>query len=130
MGYRCTIGSACFLPVLSAALAILLVATPPAHAGTQGFAEGIEDLPLMPGLHSRKDSLTVFDSPYGSIVESMAEGAVSPADITNFYARTLPQLGWTRATTTTFRRDTEELTLDLGHSNGAAVVRFRIAPLD
>lgn len=130
MGHHGTIGSSCLLPVLPAAFAILLVAMTVAHAGTQGFADGIEDLPLMPGLQNRKDSLTVFDSPYGSFVESMAEGAISPADITSFYARTLPQLGWTRTTTTTFRRDTEELTLDLGHSNGATVVRFRIAPRD
>ncbi|NKD78084.1 hypothetical protein HEQ60_09970 [Haematospirillum sp. H1815] len=114
---------------LTVALAIAL-ATAVASASVQDFAEGIEDLPLMPGLQSHEGGLTVFDSPYGTIVESTAKGRVLPADVLDFYARTLPQLGWTRTGETLFRREAEELVLDVGQNKTDVIVRFRVMPVD
>ena len=91
------------------------------------FVEGIEDLPLMPHLRQGADDPTVFDTPYGSIVESSASGQVSNRDILDFYLNTLPQLGWSPQSETSFQRDSEHLTLNITRSNASAYVLFRIS---
>ena len=95
-------------PVLtSAVLAALLLAASPfgvrvpgihpaqAQAGMGGaFVEGIDDLPLMPGLVGMADQSLVFDKPDGRIVQAVATGRVQASAVRSFYADTAPQLGW------------------------------------
>lgn len=93
-----------------------------------GFVEGFEDLPLMPGLSSVAGSAVSFDSPYGRIVESVVRGRLQKAAVVSFYDRTLPQLGWVRSAGGDFRREGEILTLDI-HDRGPVVeVRFQVSP--
>jgi hypothetical protein len=119
--------------------AALFALAPIAAAAAEGaFLAGVEDLPLMPGLAEVAGAATVFDAPQGRIVESYAAGAVTADEIRSFYAQTLPQLGWTAASPTAanpsgagqivFRREGEQLSLEITPGDAATTVRFTLAP--
>ncbi len=85
--------------------------------------QGLTELPEM-GLE--------FDKPGGRIVEAVAGGTVTQAQVIEFYRRSLPQLGWQRAEGQggSFVRDKEWLSIDFppaGPGN-QTLVRFRITP--
>lgn len=107
-------------------LGFLLLAAP---AGAQSFVDGIDDLPLMPGLAQTGDS-SVFDSPQGRVVEALAEGRVPQNAVAAFYARTLMELGWRRATGNVFIREGEKLAIDADppDARGTVKVRFFLTP--
>ncbi|MCA3248604.1 MAG: hypothetical protein ACKOEE_03615 [Tagaea sp.] len=112
--------------VFAAVLCLLAALAAPARA--QGaFVAGIEDLPLMPGLTAQGEA-SVFDAPQGRIVEASAQGAASRAAILEFYARTLPQLGWRGDGDGRFAREGERLVLEFPASQGATLVRFFLRP--
>ena len=120
--------------ILAAVLVtVLLAVLAGARAGEGGiaFVSGIEDLPLMPGLAEVEETGMVFDTPAGRIVEAFASGRVSRAQVVSFYAATLPQLGWSPADATRFRREGETLELHFPATPGAAgqlTVRFALKP--
>ncbi|SOE00278.1 hypothetical protein [Caenispirillum bisanense] len=122
------------LPAIRAPLAVLAALVVLALAGgarAESFVDGFEDLPLMPGLQQSTDSTTLFDSPYGRIVEAYASGPTTPAQVLDFYAETLPQLGWTRSANAEFRREGETLHIAFPRPPGGAsglVVRFEVSP--
>ncbi len=103
-----------------------------AGQGAAAFVGGIEDLPLMPGLEEDAAGRMVFDTAAGRIVEAYALGAVSPAEVLEFYAATLPQLGWRREGETAFRREDEILVLEFSGGKAgpapALTVRFALSP--
>jgi hypothetical protein len=108
-------------------LGLLLLAAP---AAAQSFVDGIDDLPLMPGLAQTGDS-SVFDSPQGRVVEALAEGRVLPGVVAAFYARTLSELGWRRAASgAVFLREGEKLAIDADppDARGTVKVRFFLTP--
>ena len=129
-------------PVLtSAVLAILLFAASPsgvrvpgiypAQAAENAFVDGIDDLPLMPGLVGVGDQSLVFDKPDGRIVQAVATGRVRAAAVRSFYADTAPQLGWKSAGEGRFTRDGESLRIELtdpGAPGGVLTVRFIVNP--
>jgi hypothetical protein len=135
-------------PVLTSAVlaALLLAASPfgvrvpgihPAQAQAQvmsaggTFVEGIDDLPLMPGLVGVADQSLVFDKPDGRIVQAVAAGRVQASAVRSFYADTAPQLGWKSAGEGRFTRDGESLRIELidsGAPGGALTVRFLVNP--
>ncbi len=101
----------------------------PAQGG--GFVSGFEDLPLMPGLENVAGSDIVFDTPAGRIIEAEARGRVAREGVLDFYARTLPQLGWEHFLEGEYRREGEALKLEIGgetSSGGPLSVRFFLAP--
>ena len=91
------------------------------------FVPGIADLPLMPGLRPVEPASTYFDSPAGRIVIAYAGGPLERPAILAFYATTLPQLGWTRAGDTDYRRDGEALRIEIGEAR-PPLVRFTLSP--
>lgn len=137
--------------LLSAALAaVLLQVQPPGFPGGAGlcgpsgvqaadaFVEGIDDLPLMPGLVPVADQALVFDKPGGRIVQAVATGSLDASAIRSFYAETAPQLGWAAAGEGRFVRDGELLRIELVESGqpglarsgtgGPVTVRFMLIP--
>jgi hypothetical protein len=92
------------------------------------FVAGLEDLPLMPGLAMIKDAGVDFDTPQGRIVEAYAKGKASLAQVLDFYAATLPQLGWAAASRSEYRREGELLRLELYEEAGELTVRFYLSP--
>ena len=103
-----------------------------AGQGTVAFVGGIEDLPLMPGLEEDAAGRMVFDTAAGRIVEAFASGAVSRTQVLDFYAATLPQLGWRREGETAFLREDEILVLEFSAGKAgpapALTVRFALSP--
>lgn len=113
--------------ILLGGLALLAAAgLTPARA--EGFLTAYEDLPLPAGLAEVAGAGMAFDSPGGRIVEAYAKGPAKAADVLKFYATTLPQLGWTRESDTTYRRDAEVLMLEAGADGRLLVVHFTISP--
>ncbi len=108
--------------------AVLLTATTVGRAGE--FLAGFDDLPVMPGLAPVKEAGIVFDTPAGRIVEGYAAGAVDRTAVRQFYAKTLPQLGWRKKSQKEFRREGEKLTIDFKGKDGALTVRFTLSPKD
>ncbi|HYD32019.1 MAG TPA: hypothetical protein VEB64_14355 [Azospirillaceae bacterium] len=101
-----------------------------APAAGSGFVDGIDDLPLMPGLKAVDGLSVVFDNPGSRFIQTAAKGAMPAAAISSFYTRTLPQLGWRPAGEGRFQRDDEILQIDFPGAvpGGGTLVRFTLTP--
>jgi hypothetical protein len=108
------------------ALLVLLLAPLPALADS--FVAGTEDVPLMPGLAPVEGSALTFDKPQGRIVEAQASGKVTRAAVHQFYAASLPQLGWKSAGTDAWRRESETLRLEFHGRDGDLTIGFTLSP--
>ena len=113
-----------------AAAAALLIACAAAAPAADAFLAGLDDVPLMPRLTELADARVKFDSAAGRVVEAIAVGAVAPADVLAFYARTLPALGWRWESEATWSREGERLRIEFPRprSGGEIAVRFFLAP--
>jgi hypothetical protein len=111
---------------LIALAALAVMAIRPAFA--QGYLSVYEDLPLAPGIHEVPASGVSFDSPGGRIAEAYAKGPVKAAEVFQFYATALPQLGWKRESDQLYRREAEVLRLEASPAKGDVVVHFQISP--
>lgn len=98
---------------MASALLFMAVLSQAASAQTaQRFFSLLPDMPVAPGLSEIKDQSAVFDKPEGRIVDIVAELAPKDlASIRDFYAQTLPQLGWRRLGPSAFTRGAEHLIL-------------------
>lgn len=96
---------------------------------SERFVEGVEDLPLMPGLANVEAAGLAFDTVEGRIMVAFASGRVTREAVVAFYTDTLPQLGWKRERELRFRRDNENLTLEFSRSSGGLTVRFALSPV-
>jgi hypothetical protein len=114
-------------PALVALVAVMaLIAT--MASSDERFIAGLEDLPLMAGLHEVREVTIVFDKPDGRIVEATALGAVTVGEVQRFYLTTLPELGWVTAGDLRFVREGETLVLTLTEGDEGVRVRYSIAP--
>jgi hypothetical protein len=109
-------------------LAVLLLLLAPLPALADSFVAGTEDVPLMPGLTPVAGSALAFDKPQGRIVEAQASGNVTRAAAHQFYAASLPQLGWKPAGANAWRREGETLRLDFHGRDGDLTVGFTLSP--
>jgi len=113
------------------ALLLALMLLPPigvASYAADAFVAGTEDLPLMPGLVMVEGAGMQFDTPQGRIVEAYAKGAATRAAVLDYYAATLPQLGWKAESRTSYRREGESLRLELYEEASGLTVRFYLSP--
>lgn len=92
------------------------------------YLRGIQDLPLMRELTELEEAGVIFDKPAGRIVISLVEGEVSEAKVLDFYANTLPQLGWTPEGKATFHREGEVLRIEFEANDKPLRVRFSLSP--
>ena len=117
---------------LIAFLTICIVEMPSSvQSQTPAFLSVIDDLPLMPGLREDTDRTLSFDTPNGRIAEITASGRVKVGGVTDYYSRTLPQLGWKLVTLDRYIREGEVLNIDIAESNEDGVyllVHFRLSP--
>lgn len=120
--------------MLAACLALAGLCATPIPLAAAAFLSIAEDVPLMPGLTEIPDTATVFDKPSGRIASTEAKGAVSALSVRQFYAATLPQLGWQAVGSSetgpaSFRREAELLRLSMsGRDNASLTVRFELLP--
>jgi hypothetical protein len=94
----------------------------------ESFVYGFEDLPLMTGLSQVVGNSVLFDTPQGRIVQATAVGDVRQSSVLQFYAETLPQLGWTLVADAEFRREGETLRLEFTMLDQRLEVRFLVEP--
>ena len=92
------------------------------------FFSAIEDMPLAPGLTEAPGASTVFDKPEGRIVQLVASGRVDRDAVLRFYGETLPQLGWKNSGGGNWRREDEQLRLEVRPKGRDAELRISIAP--
>ena len=110
-------------------IAAVLAAAAVGAAAQERFVGGTEDLPLMAGLSEVAGRGMVFDTPAGRIVEAYARGPVSRDEVLEFYAVTLPQLGWRADGDAAFRREGEVLKLEFpAPGPDGLTVLFTLAP--
>ncbi len=102
--------------------------TTQSETANQRFVAGLEDLPLMPGLNELTGSGFAFDSATGRIVEAYATGDLAQQQVLDFYAETLPQLGWEQASPRGFKREGERLSIEFVKGGNPLTVRFSLAP--
>ncbi len=105
-----------------------VAALPDPVRSESGFFSGIPDLPLMAGLTEDRAATVIFDKPQGRIVKMTAKGRVSRTDVTKYYSRALPQLGWQALGPDRFRRDGEILLLKLSGTGKDLLVRISLSP--
>ncbi|MBI3453654.1 MAG: hypothetical protein HY057_12665 [Rhodospirillales bacterium] len=124
------------LIVLWLCLGLAVPAVAAMAQAAEGFVTGVEDMPLMPGLTQLGGAIG-FDAPSGRIVEVYAEGAVTRERVLEFYAATLPQLGWQAIRPGAFRREGEMLQIEFpppdraraaSRQAGSLIVRFFLSP--
>jgi hypothetical protein len=95
------------------------------------FLSVIDDLPLMPGLLEDTGGALRFDTATGRIAETLASGPYEAKAVIDYYAQTLPQLGWKLENLDRYLREGEILSIDVANSNGKSVeamVHFRLSP--
>ncbi len=96
------------------------------------YLSAVADLPLPPGMVEDLGAGISFDKPEGRIVEALARGAVTKADVTIFYRASLPELGWRKLTDdasgSSWQRGDERLDVDIVDNGNPLIVRFSIAP--
>lgn len=95
-------------------------------AAALSFLSAIDDMPLMDGL-VETDAQTVFETPFGRIIEAEASGDADPDAIARFYAETLPALGW-RAVEgdDAYERGDERLQILVTDTGQTVNARFRL----
>ncbi|MBM3573481.1 MAG: hypothetical protein FJX52_14175 [Alphaproteobacteria bacterium] len=121
--------------LLFSATAIAALTTSPVWAAQgialprEAFVEGVEDVPLMPGLTNVEAAGLAFDTPQGRIVVAYASGSVERDAVLTFYAATLPQLGWVRERDGRYRRDAESLSFEFSRTASGLTVRITLSPV-
>ena len=109
-------------------LVLLLLLSPPVAAWAADFVPGTEDVPVMKGLKPVTDSAVVFDKPQGRIVEAQFHGKLGRRQVEDFYAATLPQLGWKSGAADSWQREDETLHLEFTGRDGDLKVGFTLSP--
>ncbi|WP_455373954.1 hypothetical protein [Limibacillus halophilus] len=108
---------------------VLLLAFLAAPAWAQtAFLQDLDDVPLPSGLVEDEAAGLSFDKPSGRIVEAEASGALPQGEVRDFYARTLPQLGWTAEGGDRFLRAGESLSLSYSEAGGSLTVHYTLQP--
>lgn len=112
--------------VLIAALALALAAPAPAFAQRTAFVSALEDVPLPMGF-SEQGEPVVFETPAGRILQVQAEGSAGPSSVREYYALSLPQLGWTPLEDRfAFVRGGDTLEIDVSGTEDGARLAFRL----
>ncbi len=98
---------------------------------SEDFVQGSEDIPLLVEMEKMFDEGLGFDSPAGSIMSSSYETKISLERVRNFYAKTLPQMGWKLVKKdekkSVFKRENEKLEIEFAIQNNKNVAKFFIS---
>jgi hypothetical protein len=94
------------------------------------FIDILGDVPLYEGINVDYDSLLIFDKPDGRYIELVAyiKSGVHAAQIEQFYAQSLPMLGWKNMGNRAFVRQNERLKINFHESDSTRFVRFEVSP--
>lgn len=102
-----------------------------ASSANAEYFDAIEDLPVAPGLEEAAPGFS-FDGAAGRIVGANAAGQASAHNVREFYAETLPALGWSPSPGVSadgdliFLRGRERLALSVAPRADGSAVRVRL----
>lgn len=130
------------LPIVALCLAAALCAAPAVMAQDQAansaapvqntftqtvYSSIASDLPLMPGMEEKPETLVMFDTPEGRIAEISMDCPHGEVEVLKYYGETLPALGWRAENPQVWSRRSEELlTIRFTGQRG---VTFHIQPI-
>lgn len=129
------------LPIVALCLAAALAAAPAVMAQDQAantapvqntftqtvYSSIASDLPLMPGMEEKPETLVMFDTPEGRIAEISMDSPHGEVEVLKYYGETLPALGWRAENPQVWSRRSEELlTIRFTGQRG---VTFHIQPI-
>jgi len=98
-------------------------------AKAPAFFEALYDVPIMPGLEEARDQAMLFDKPDGRIASVVAASkTLAVADISRFYAESLPQLGWRKTAENQYVRGSDRLVMELVKKPPLTIVHFTLSP--
>ena len=85
----------------------------------------IEALVILPPLEE-KDSLILFDTNEGRIIQLDTKGKVEKTVIKDFYEELLPNLGWSLVKENMFLRDDEIIEIEFSNEMDVLYLKFKI----
>ncbi len=110
-------------------LLLILLCAPALAAEKAVFFEALYDVPVMPGLEEVKDQAMLFDKPDGRIASVVAVShTLAVADISGFYAQSLPQLGWRKTAENQYVRGKDRLYMEVVKKPPLTIVHFTLEP--
>ena len=110
---------------------LLLCAIGSVQAGAQAtpFFEALYDVPVMNGLEEIKDQAMLFDKPDGRIASVVAVSErLDNKAVTDFYAQTLPELGWKKTAPNQYVRGKDHLALSVVRKGSLTIAHFALSP--
>ncbi|MBQ3695851.1 MAG: hypothetical protein II938_02640 [Alphaproteobacteria bacterium] len=84
------------------------------------------DVPLMDGLIVNENDTVSFDTPSGQILSLTAQTSASKKEILNFYHESLLALGWQQKSQQKYRRDQDELILQVIPTKLKTIVKLQL----
>ena len=101
----------------------------PGFAKSSGdFVPGLPDVPLPKNFIVDTEKSSFFDSPEGRIAEVKAEGFLTPDEVTEFYAESMPQFGWTKIGTTAFKKEGELILITPTKTGTITDLKYQLRP--
>lgn len=99
----------------------LLISTIGVHA--EFFGE--TDIPLMDGMQVNEAETFSFDVPAGQITGFTVTTQKTPQEVREFYQTALEELGWQQKSSSRYRRDQDELVLQITPAKHGTVVKVQ-----
>ena len=98
------------------------------RAFCETFLKGIDDIPSYKNMEYVEESLVMFDKINGRFVSTEIIGKYNYSEVSQFYNKILPNLGWKVITKNFYRRGEESLELEYKFDGKLLRVIFKISP--
>ena len=95
---------------------------------SENFLRGIDDIPAYKNMVHVEESLVMFDKVNGRFVSTEIIGKYNYSEVSEFYKKILPNLGWKLITKNLYRRAEESLELEYKLDGKQLRVLFNISP--
>ena len=84
------------------------------------------DIPLTDDMIVDENESFSFDSPAGQILTISAKTTMAPAQLRSFYKESLTALGWRQMSGSEYRRDQDELSLQITPTKGGSTLKLQL----
>ncbi len=92
------------------------------------FLKGIDDIPIYKNMVYVEESLVMFDKVHGRFVSTAIVGEYEYYEVSEFYKKILPNLGWKLVKKDFYQRGKESLELEYKYDGTSLRVIFNVAP--
>ena len=94
----------------------------------EAFLKGIDDIPTYKNMVYVEESLVMFDKINGRFISTEIIGKYNYSEVSEFYNKILPNLGWKLVTKNVYNRADESLELEYKLDGKDLRVVFNISP--